>query len=141
MQIQKEMQLFLLFAQYLPNTRFFTCLDYVYMENLCTTHSTVFMVTDVMTIKGILSIFPLVGLVKFMVLFTDLSLNIKASVLQYRNFVLCFNFQLWCFRATYVSRSIELKLCPSESCSCIRVQDVLEGSLKFNPNLGEGVRG
>ena len=51
------------------------------MENLCTTHSTVFMVTDVMTIKGILSIFPLVGLVKFMVLFTDLSLNIKASVL------------------------------------------------------------
>ena len=62
------------------------------MENLCTTHSTVFMVTDVMTIKGILSIFPLVGLVKFMVLFTDLSLNIKVSVLWYRNFVLCFNF-------------------------------------------------
>ena len=53
------------------------------MENLCTTHSTViaFMVRDVMTIKGILSIFPLVGLVKFMLLFTDLSLNYKASVL------------------------------------------------------------
>ena len=40
-----------------------------------------------------------------------------------------------CFGVTCQSRSIELKVCPSESYSCMRVQNVLEGSSKFNPNL------
>ena len=36
-----------------------------------------------------------------------------------------------CFGVTYMSRSMELHLCPSNSYSFIRVYDVLEGSLRF----------
>ena len=43
------------------------CLQ-IFMGNLCTTHPTViaFMVRDVMVLNGIFSIFPLAGLMKFM---------------------------------------------------------------------------
>ena len=53
-----------------------------FMENLCTTSIVIaFMVRDIIVLKGIFSIFLLVGLVKLMVSFTDLILNIKTSVL------------------------------------------------------------
>ena len=53
-----------------------------FMENLCTTSIVIaFMVRDIIVLKGIFSIFLLVGLVKLMVSFTDLVLNIKTSVL------------------------------------------------------------
>ena len=53
------------------------------MENVCKKHPTViaFIVRNVMALKDIFSIFLLAVLVKFMVLFTDVSLNIKESVL------------------------------------------------------------
>ena len=78
-----------------------------FMENLCTIHPRViaFMIRDVMALKDIFSIFSLAGLVKFMVLFIDLSLNIKASVLQCKNFVFCFNSQVWLL----------------QSCVCVKV--------------------
>ena len=54
-----------------------------FMENLCKKHPTViaFMVRNVLALKDIFSIFLLAVLVKFMMLFTDVSLNIKESVL------------------------------------------------------------
>ena len=44
-----------------------------FMKNLCATHPTVvaFMVRDVIALKGIFSIFPLAGLLKVMVLYTN----------------------------------------------------------------------
>ena len=48
----------------------------------CTTATVIaFRVKDVMALKDIFSIFLQAGIVKLMVLFTDLSLNIKTSVL------------------------------------------------------------
>ena len=49
-----------------------------------------FMVRDVMALHGVFSILPLAVLKTYGV-FTDLSLNIKTSVLWDRNFILCFN--------------------------------------------------
>ena len=63
-----------------------------FMENLCTPPTVIaFMVRDVMALIDIFSIFLLAGPVRLMVLFIDLSLNIKTSVLYYKKFVLCFN--------------------------------------------------
>ena len=50
--------------------------------SLCTTPTVIaFMAKDVMALKGIFSVFLQAGIVKSMVLFTDLSLNIRTSVL------------------------------------------------------------
>ena len=70
---------------YCPNKHkifhlFGLCLQ-TFMENLCTASIVIaFMIKDIIALKGIFSIFLLEGLVKLMVLFTDLVLNIKTSV-------------------------------------------------------------
>ena len=77
------------------------CLQ-TFMENLCTTSIVIaFMVKDIIVLKGIFSIFLLVGLVKLMVLFTDLVLNIKTSVFSTK--ILFFLLISWhnCFGVTY----------------------------------------
>ena len=98
---------------YLPNicqTQDFSLVWTVYIEDLCATYLTViaFMVKDVMVLKGIFSIFPLAGLVKFMVLLQIchwISKQVFYST-EILFFVLIPSY--FCFRATYVSRSIEL---------------------------------
>ena len=103
------------------------------MENLCTTHPTViaFMVRDVMSLKSIFSIFLLAGLIDFMVYF-QICYWISKQVF-YSTEILFFILspRYGYFEVRHVSRS-KLDFCPSESYLCIRVWDVLEGSLKFN---------
>ena len=62
------------------------------MENLCTTYPTVvaFIDRDIMSSIAIFSIFPLAGVIK-LVVYLNMSLNIKDSILFDRNFILCFN--------------------------------------------------
>ena len=82
------------------------------MENLCTTHPTVvaFIVRNIISLNEIFSIFPLAEVIR-PVVYLNMSLNIKDSVLYDRNFILCFN----SFDAVYVSRSIKLYLCLGDS--------------------------
>ena len=91
-----------------------------FMENLCTTPPAViaFMVRDVMAVK---SIFPLAGLNDFMMYF-QICHWISKKVF-YSTEILFFVLipRYGCFGVTYVSRSIKLDLCPSESYFCIRV--------------------
>ena len=101
---------------------FWLCLQR-FMENLCTTHPAViaFMVRDVMALNDIFSIFPLAERIKIL-LYLQICHWISKQVF-YRTEILFFVLipRYGCFRVTYVSWSIELNLCPSESYRRIRV--------------------
>ena len=100
----KKQKILRLFALFLFLQRF--------MENLCTTHPTVvaFIVRNIISLNEIFSIFPLAEVIR-PVVYLNMSLNIKDSVLYDRNFILCFN----SFDTVYVSRSIKLYLCLGDS--------------------------
>ena len=103
------------------------------MENLCTAHPTAvaFMVRDIMALNGIFSILPVAGLFKPIV-YLKICHWISKQVF-YRTGILLFVLipRYGCFGVTYMSNSVELKPCHWELYQCIRVQDVLKGSLKF----------
>ena len=84
------------------------------MENICTTHSTVIVFRN-RDIMGLNDIFPLAGLIKAIV-YLQICQRISKQVFHRTEilfFVLTPSYDY--FGVTYVSRSIELNLCPSES--------------------------
>ena len=93
------------------------------MENLCATHTTVivFMVRDAMALNGIFSIIPLVELIKIMVHLQICHWISKQVFCRTEILFVVLIPRYGCFGVTYMSRSMELNLCLSESYPCIRV--------------------